>query len=63
LPTGLHETMLLLIGPEGGWSLEELSLARDEGYTAVTLGTRILRAETAAIAAISILQARTGELG
>ena len=63
LPIGLHDTMLLLIGPEGGWSLEELSLARDQGYTAVTLGTRILRAETAAIAAISILQARIGELG
>lgn len=63
LPTGLHDTMLLLIGPEGGWSLEELSLALDQGYTAITLGTRILRAETAAIAAISILQARIGELG
>jgi 16S rRNA (uracil1498-N3)-methyltransferase len=63
LPTGLHDSMLLLIGPEGGWSQEELSLARDQGYAAITLGTRILRAETAAIAAISILQARIGELG
>lgn len=63
LPTGPHDNMLLLIGPEGGWGQEELRLAQDQGYTAITLGTRILRAETAAIAAISILQARIGELG
>jgi 16S rRNA (uracil1498-N3)-methyltransferase len=63
LPTGPHDNMLLLIGPEGGWTEEELTLAQDQGYAAITLGTRILRAETAAIAAISILQARLGELG
>jgi 16S rRNA (uracil1498-N3)-methyltransferase len=63
LPTGLHDTMLLLIGPEGGWSNDELCMAQDHGCAAITLGTRILRAETAALAAISVLQARLGELG
>ena len=63
LPTRSDDTLLLLIGPEGGWNEEELKLSQTDGYTAVTLGPRILRAETAAIAAISILQARLGELG
>lgn len=63
LPTRSDDTLVLLIGPEGGWNEEELSLSLTDGYTAVTLGTRILRAETAAIAAISILQASLGELG
>lgn len=63
LPTGADKRLLLLIGPEGGWTEEELRLSKTQGCTAVTLGTRILRAETAAIATISILQARLGELG
>jgi 16S rRNA (uracil1498-N3)-methyltransferase len=52
----------LLIGPEGGWDDEELGQVLQHGYTAVTLGPRILRAETAAIAAISVLQSRLGGL-
>jgi 16S rRNA (uracil1498-N3)-methyltransferase len=63
LPTEPQNNVLLLIGPEGGWAKEELRLAEDQGYAAITLGPRILRAETAAIAVISILQSRTGELG
>lgn len=63
LPTRAEDTLLLLIGPEGGWNEEELNLSQTDGYTAVTLGTRILRAETAAIAALSILQSRLGGLG
>ncbi|HKT33288.1 MAG TPA: 16S rRNA (uracil(1498)-N(3))-methyltransferase [Nitrospira sp.] len=53
----------LLIGPEGGWNSEELEQVLRDGYTAVTLGPRILRAETAAIATISVLQSRLGGLG
>jgi 16S rRNA (uracil1498-N3)-methyltransferase len=53
----------LLIGPEGGWDDEELGQVLRHGYTAVTMGPRILRAETAAIAAISVLQSRLGGLG
>jgi 16S rRNA (uracil1498-N3)-methyltransferase len=42
------------IGPEGGWTPEEMSLFTTHAWTPVTLGPRILRAETAAIAAIAI---------
>ena len=52
----------LLIGPEGGWEQEEAAQALQQGFVAVTLGSRILRAETAAIAAMSIVQSRLGEL-
>lgn len=45
----------LAIGPEGGWTPEEMSLFTQHGWQHVTLGPRILRAETAAIAAIAIL--------
>lgn len=63
LPTGPEQTVVILIGPEGGWDPEELHLAAAAGFQAATIGTRILRAETAAIAAISIVQSRLGELG
>ena len=53
----------LLVGPEGGWEDEELGQVLQHGYTAITLGSRILRAETAAIATISVLQSRLGGLG
>jgi 16S rRNA (uracil1498-N3)-methyltransferase len=53
----------LLVGPEGGWQEEEVKETLDHGFTSVTLGPRILRAETAAIAAITVLQSRFGELG
>ncbi len=44
----------LAIGPEGGWTPEEMSVFTQHNWTHVTLGPRILRAETAAIAAIAI---------
>jgi 16S rRNA (uracil1498-N3)-methyltransferase len=46
--------MDLAIGPEGGWTAEEMTLFTQHAWTHVTLGPRILRAETAAIAAIAI---------
>ncbi|MEO0997447.1 MAG: 16S rRNA (uracil(1498)-N(3))-methyltransferase [Pseudomonadota bacterium] len=51
----------LLIGPEGGFADHEAALARDNGFTEATLGPRILRTETAAIAALAALRALTGE--
>lgn len=45
---------LLAIGPEGGWAEDELQLFRDNGWSSATLGSTILRAETAAIAAVVI---------
>jgi len=48
------EPVLLAIGPEGGWAPEELEMFSTAGWTAATLGPTILRAETAAIAALAI---------
>jgi len=53
----------MAFGPEGGWSQEEVARALECGFVPVTLGTRILRAETATLAALSVLQGRLGELG
>ena len=47
-------SLALAIGPEGGWTPEEMALFTAHHWTAVTLGPRILRAETAAIAALAI---------
>jgi len=52
----------LLVGPEGGLSDAELELAARTGFTAVSLGPRVLRTETAAIVALALLQARWGDL-
>ena len=55
-------SVLLLIGPEGGFSAVEAEQARVNGFQPVTLGSRILRAETAAMAAIAVLQYELGNL-
>ncbi|MGI9270920.1 MAG: 16S rRNA (uracil(1498)-N(3))-methyltransferase [Woeseiaceae bacterium] len=53
----------LLIGPEGGFSDVEYDDARVSGFTAVSLGPRVLRTETAAIAAVAIAESLWGDLG
>jgi 16S rRNA (uracil1498-N3)-methyltransferase len=50
------------VASEGGWSEAELQLAEQHGFTPIHLGPRILRAETAAITAVSLLQQRFGDL-
>jgi 16S rRNA (uracil1498-N3)-methyltransferase len=55
--------VLLLVGPAGGWEPREVAAAGDAGFERVWLGPRILRAETAAIAALAALQALWGDLG
>jgi 16S rRNA (uracil1498-N3)-methyltransferase len=52
----------LLIGPEGGLDDDELDAARKAGFTPVRLGPRVLRTETAAVVALSVLQALWGDL-
>ena len=52
-----------MIGPEGGFSNEEVGLAQAAGFIPVSLGWRILRAETAAIAMTAIVQYAWGDLG
>ena len=51
-----------LFGPKGGWDDSELAAARSAGIRVITLGGRILRAETASIAITAILQHRFGDL-
>jgi len=50
------DTVSLLIGPEGGWTEDERKMALEGGWTLVSLGPRILRAETAWLAAMAILR-------
>jgi 16S rRNA (uracil1498-N3)-methyltransferase len=51
------QSIALAIGPEGGWTADEMQLFTEHGWQHVTLGPRILRAETAAIAALAICSA------
>jgi 16S rRNA (uracil1498-N3)-methyltransferase len=55
------ESVLLLVGPEGGLSAEEVELAASCGFGGVRLGPRILRTETAALAALAALHALWGD--
>ena len=48
---------VLAIGPEGGWSADEIDVARAAGFDVVTLGTRTLRADIAGLVAIAVFQA------
>ncbi len=56
------KSVFALIGPEGGFSRKEVDSALKAGFLSVTLGQRILRAETASLSAISILQYLMGNL-
>ena len=59
----LKNSMGLWVGPEGGFTMEEVeSIKREKGYS-VTLGPRILRTETASISFISMIQYESGDLG
>lgn len=55
--------LALIIGPEGGLTREEVSALMARGATAVTMGRLVLRTETAALAALSVLRHLDGELG
>lgn len=55
-------SIVALIGPEGGWSDDELELLRQRGSKAITLGPRVLRTETAALVALALIQHEIGDL-
>jgi len=55
--------VLLVTGPEGGFSDEEALVAKSHGLASVTLGPRILRAETAALVALAVSLYQAGEMG
>jgi len=62
-PGGPVKEVAVFIGPEGGFSAREAGMARDRGVRLVSLGPRILRTETAGIAAAAIIMYELGDLG
>ncbi|HEV2613896.1 MAG TPA: 16S rRNA (uracil(1498)-N(3))-methyltransferase [Gammaproteobacteria bacterium] len=56
-----YKEAVLFIGPEGGFHQDEVKLAENNGFLSVRLGSRILRTETAATAALSVMQSRWGD--
>lgn len=56
-------SIALLIGSEGGLSVNEQKLAKQQNFIGLNLGPRILRTETAAIAAIAVIQSTFGDMG
>ena len=59
--SSLIKKIAILIGPEGGWTESEVKTAIDYGFRPISLGPRILRAETVPIAVISIMQLFWGD--
>lgn len=57
-----HKKITAVFGPKGGWDDAELASAKSAGFSIITFGGRIMRAETAAIAMTAILQHRFGDL-
>ncbi len=57
------EEVFFLVGPEGGLSEKEVEEAKSKGFVPVTLGQRTLRAETASLCLLSILQYEWGDIG
>ncbi len=55
--------LFVMIGPEGGFDPTEIEKARAEGFHTISMGPRILRAETAALAASTLVQFRFGDMG
>jgi 16S rRNA (uracil1498-N3)-methyltransferase len=53
----VHQSTLIVVGPEGGFSQKEVKWAKDHGFHLITLGHKIFRAETAAIAACAMIEA------
>ncbi|ORJ61272.1 16S rRNA (uracil(1498)-N(3))-methyltransferase [Geothermobacter hydrogeniphilus] len=63
LPSTAPRDAAILIGPEGGLSAAEVEMAQQQGFIPVSLGSRILRTETAGFAVAGILQYLYGDLG
>lgn len=57
------DQVTLVIGPEGGFTADEIALAGQRGFEMVSLGSRILRTETAVVAALALVQYEWGDLG
>lgn len=62
-PSSLPQKIIVLIGPEGGFLEAEIEAAQTVGFSAFSLGSRILRAETASLTACALVQHYFGDLG
>jgi len=62
-PQAPQRPISVLVGPEGGFTAEEVALARRHGFSRIRLGPRILRSETAGLALITAAQLLWGDLG
>ncbi len=60
---GAEGRFFVIIGPEGGFTKEEVASAEEKGFIVTSMGRRILRAETAAISAVTLVQFLLGDLG
>ncbi|MFH2057719.1 MAG: 16S rRNA (uracil(1498)-N(3))-methyltransferase [Pseudomonadota bacterium] len=60
--TQTHPKVVILIGPEGGFSENEIQMAQTKGFSSYSLGPRILRAETASIASCTLIQHLLGDI-
>jgi 16S rRNA (uracil1498-N3)-methyltransferase len=58
----ISKTIALLIGPEGGFTEQEVVAAKENGAIPITLGPRILRTETAAIVAATLILYELGQM-
>ena len=63
MSTDKVNTITIVVGPEGGFDDEEIKLAKAHGFLSAGLGPRILRAETAALAAFALVQYSYGDMG
>lgn len=62
LPAASSTSIVIAIGPEGGWSPRDRGILQGQGFAGLRLGPRILRTETAGLAAIAALQSRFGDM-
>ncbi|GJL80183.1 MAG: ribosomal RNA small subunit methyltransferase E [Nitrospinaceae bacterium] len=62
LPSPSPRSIAFLTGPEGGLTDSEIQTARQYGFQSITLGPRVLKAETAPVVVLSLLQSRWGDL-
>lgn len=62
VPRPPHDAIVIAVGPEGGWSSRDRQVLQAGGFSGLRLGPRVLRTETAGLAAIAALQAAFGDL-
>ena len=62
-PGPQSDGIMIVLGPEGGFTGDEVIKAREHGFTIAGLGPRVLRADTAALAAATIIQYVFGDMG